>query len=293
MPSTGGQDVRLESLAQEVSVIPLTETELIHPSAVIDPEAEFAPDVRIGPYAIIEGPVRIGAGTVIESHACLSGPMSLGLDNFVGHGAVLGKSPQHRGYRGEPTTLRVGNGNVFREHVTIHRGTVMGAGETVIGDNNTFMIGSHVGHDCVVGNGCTLVNGALVAGHVVLNDGCILSGHSAVQQRVRIGRLAMLSGLGSTSKDVPPFVLQQGYNCVTGLNVIGLRRAGFTAEAIAALREAFRILYKEGRTLGLALDRILADIGQVPEVLEFVAFVRESTLGINPARSGDRQRRTF
>jgi len=273
--------------------MPLTETELIHPSAVIDPEADIAADVRIGPYAIIEGPVRIGPGCVIESHACLSGPMTLGQDNFVGHGAVLGKSPQHKGYRGESTSLWVGDGNVFREHVTVHRGTLQGGGETRIGDHNMFMIGCHIGHDCRVGNGCTLVNGALVAGHVTLDDSCILSGHAAVQQRVRIGRLAMISGLGSTTKDVPPFVLQQGYNCVTGLNIIGLRRAGFSSEAIAALREAFRILYKEGRTLRLALDRIAADLGQFPEVDEFVTFVRGSTLGINPARSGERQRRTY
>jgi UDP-N-acetylglucosamine acyltransferase len=273
--------------------MPLTLTELVHPSAVIDPEADIAPDVRIGPYAIIEGPVRLGPGCVVESHACLCGPMEMGCDNFVGHGAVLGKSPQHKGYRGEPTTLKVGSNNVFREHVTVHRGTVQGGGETVIGDGNIFMIGCHVGHDCKVGDGCTLVNGALVAGHVELQNGCILSGHSAVQQRVRVGRLAMISGLGSSSKDVPPFVLQQGYNCVTGLNVIGLRRAGMTAEAVASLREAFRILYKEGRTLRTALDRIEADLVAVPEVMEFITFIRNSTVGINPARSGDRQRRTF
>jgi UDP-N-acetylglucosamine acyltransferase len=271
----------------------LTLSDLIHPTAIIDPEAEIAPDVQIGPYAIIEGSVRIGPGCVIEGHACLCGPMTLGRENFVGHGAVLGKSPQHKGYRGEHTSLRVGDGNVFREHVTVHRGTVQGGGETWIGDHNMFMIGSHLGHDARVGNGCTLVNGALVAGHVSLHDGCILSGHSAVQQRVRIGRLAMISGLGSTSKDVPPFVLQQGYNCVTGLNTIGLRRAGITSEAIAALREAFRILYKEGRTRSTALERISADLGHIPEVAEFVTFIQETTLGINPARGAERQNRTF
>ena len=132
-----------------------------------------------------------------------------------------------------------------------------------------------------------------MAGHCILHDNCILSGHSAVQQRARIGRLAMLSGLGSTSKDIPPFVLQQGYNCVTGLNTVGLRRAGLSNEAIAALREAFRILYKEGRSQNTALDRIEADLGTIPEVKEFITFIRETTLGINPARSGERQRRTF
>jgi UDP-N-acetylglucosamine acyltransferase len=271
----------------------LSVTDLIHPTAVISPEAEMAPDVQIGPYAIIEGRVCIGPGCIIESHACLTGPLTMGRDNFVGHGAVLGKSPQHKGYRGEETSLRIGNENVFREHVTVHRGTMQGTGETWIGDGNLMMISSHVGHDARMGNGCTLVNGALVAGHCILSDGCILSGHSAVQQRVRIGRLAMLSGLGSTSKDIPPFVLQQGYNCVTGLNTIGLRRAGFTSEAIAALRDAFRMLYKEGRSLNTALERIDADLGSVPEVQEFVGFIRATTLGINPARSAERQRRTF
>ncbi|MDR3635509.1 MAG: acyl-ACP--UDP-N-acetylglucosamine O-acyltransferase [Isosphaeraceae bacterium] len=268
-------------------------SELIHPTAVIDPQAELAPDVQVGPYAVIDGHVQIGPGSIIESHACLSGPMMMGKDNFVGHGAVLGKSPQHRGYRGESTWLRIGDGNVIREHVTVHRGTVAGGGETCIGDNNMFMIGSHVGHDCQVGNYCTLVNGALVAGHVTLHDGCILSGHSAVQQRVRIGRLAMLGGLGSTTKDIPPFILQQGYNSVSGLNIVGLRRAGVTAEAIAALREAFRILYKEGRTRGNALDRIEADLPGVAEVTEFVAFIRETTLGINPSRGGEREDRSY
>jgi UDP-N-acetylglucosamine acyltransferase len=271
----------------------LTISELIHPTAVIDPEAELASDVRVGPYAVIEGPVHIGPRCVIEGHACLSGPMTMGSDNFVGHGAVLGKAPQHKGYRGEPTTLTVGDGNVFREFVTIHRGTVQGNGETRIGNLNLFMVGSHVGHDCVVGNGCTLVNGALVAGHVALHDCCILSGHAAVQQRVRIGRLAMLGGLGSTSKDIPPFVLQQGYNCVSGLNVIGLRRAGMSNETITALRDTFRVLYKEGRPQRSALEMVEADLGHVPEVAEFLAFVRESTLGINPARNGDRVHRTF
>lgn len=273
--------------------MPLTIPELIHPSAVIDPEAVIAPDVRIGPYSVIEGPVTVGPRCVIESHACLSGPLKLGADNFVGHGAVLGKAPQHKGYRGEPTSLRVGDNNVFREFVTVHRGTTQGAGETVIGDNNLFMVGSHVGHDCVVGDGCTLVNGALVAGHVVLQDACILSGHAAVQQRVRVGRLAMLGGLGSTSKDIPPFVLQQGYNCVSGLNVIGLRRAGMSVETIAALRTAYRMVYKEGRTQRSALEMVERDLGQFPEVMEFINFVRESTLGINPSRTGERVHRTF
>jgi UDP-N-acetylglucosamine acyltransferase len=271
----------------------LTMSELIHPTAVIDPEAILACDVQVGPYAIIEGAVEIGPGCIIESHACLSGPMSMGPDNFVGHGAVLGKAPQHRGYRGEATSLQIGRGNVFREYATVHRGTVQGNGATCIGDRNMFMTGSHVGHDVWVGNGCTVVNNALVAGHVRLEDGCILSGHTAVQQRVRIGRLAMLGGMGATSKDIPPFILQQGQNCVTGLNSVGLRRAGFSSDTIDALRHAFRIFYREGRSLGAALDRIEADLGMISEVAEFVAFIRQSKTGINPVRSIARAHRNL
>jgi UDP-N-acetylglucosamine acyltransferase len=266
----------------------LAYSDLIHPTAVIDPEADIGPGVQIGPYVTIEGPVHVGPGCQIEAHACLSGPLVMGKDNLVGHGAVLGKAPQHKGYRGEPTGLQIGDGNVFREMVTVHRGTVQGNGLTVIGNRNMFMVGSHLGHDVRVGNGCTVVNNALVAGHVVLMDDCILSGNTAVQQRVRIGRLAMLGGTGGTTKDIPPFILQQGYNCVTGLNIIGLRRAGFSRDAIDALRQVYRILYREGRPLSAVLDGVEADLGQFPEVAEMITFIRESQTGINPARSSER-----
>jgi UDP-N-acetylglucosamine acyltransferase len=263
-------------------------SELVHPTALVSPEAELAPDVQVGPYAIIEGPVRVGPGCVIEGHACLNGPLTMGANNFVGHGAVLGKSPQSRAYRGEPTHLRIGDGNTFREYVTVHRGTAEGGGETSIGDHNLLMINSHLGHDVRMGNRCTLVNNALVAGHVQLDDGCILSGQTAVQQRVRIGRLAMLGGMGATTKDVPPFVLQQGWNCVTGLNVIGMRRAGIAPAAIDAMRAAYRILFKEGRTLKASIERMEADLGDVAEVREFLEFLRTTRLGISPARDNDR-----
>jgi UDP-N-acetylglucosamine acyltransferase len=148
-------------------------TEAIHPTAVIGPDVEIAEDVIVGPFTVLEGQVRIGPGCVIESHACLSGPLTMGRDNFVGHGAVLGKSPQSKSYQGDPTSLAIGDGNTFREYVTIHRGTVEGGGVTSVGNRNLLMIGSHLGHDCHVGDACTLVNGALAAGHVRLMDGCI------------------------------------------------------------------------------------------------------------------------
>lgn len=271
--------------------MPMTMSDLIHATAVIGPDVDLADDVQVGPFAILEGSIRVGSGSVIEGHASLTGPLEMGRGNMVGHGAVLGKAPQHRGYRGESTGIRIGDDNHFREHVTVHRGTEQGRGETVIGDRNMFMVGSHLGHDGRIGNDCTLVNGALLAGHVDLADGCILSGYAAVQQRVRIGRLAMLSGLATTTKDVPPFILQQGHNCVTGLNIVGLRRSGMPSSTIDALRVSFRILFKEGRTQGAALERIEADYGTIAEVAEFIGFIRSSLIGINPARETEKVRR--
>ena len=251
-------------------------SDLVHPTAIIDPEAMIAPSVQIGPYTIIEGPVEIGPDCVIEGHACISGPLTIGSQNYVGHGAILGKSPQHRGYRGEETSVRIGNQNVFRELVTVNRGTAQGTG------------GTWIGHDARVGNGCNIVNNALVAGHAILDDGCILSGHSAVQQRVRIGRLAMLGGLSATSKDMPPFVLQQGLNCISGLNIIGLRRLGCSSQTIDAVKQAFRIYFLDGNNRATALDRIDAEFGEVPEVREFVDFIRQSKNGINVYRGKDK-----
>lgn len=266
-------------------------SDLVHPTAVVDPEAVIDPTVQIGPYTIIEGPVEIGPDCIIEGHACISGPLTMGSQNYVGHGAILGKSPQHRGYRGERTSVRIGHQNVFRELVTVNRGTSQGAGETWIGDRNLFMIGSHVGHDARIGNGCTIVNYALIAGHVTLDDCCILSGHTAVQQRIRIGRLAMLGGNSATSKDIPPYVLQQGINCVTGLNVVGLRRSGCSSNTIDAVKKAFRIYFRQGNNRSSALDQIEAEIGGVPEVAEFVEFIRHSKNGINLYRSNENAHR--
>lgn len=267
------------------------DSELVHSTAVISADAEIDPDVTIGPFTVIEGPVKIGHGTVIEAHSVLTGPLEIGRDNYIASGAVLGKPPQHRGYRGENTSLRIGDGNWFREFVTVHRGTVEGGGVTVIGDRNYFMVGSHVGHDARVGNECTLVNHAMIGGHVVLMDKCILSGHTAVQQRARIGRLAMLGGMASSSKDVPPFILQQGHNCVSGLNLVGLRRAGFPPQTIDAIRVTFRIFYKEGLSARNALAKIEEQFSEIPEVMEFVEFVRSSQIGINTVREIHPQRR--
>ncbi|HEY8503678.1 MAG TPA: acyl-ACP--UDP-N-acetylglucosamine O-acyltransferase [Gemmataceae bacterium] len=251
----------------------------IHPTALIDPEAELAPDVRVGPYVVIEGPVRLGPGCVVRPFAHLIGPLTAGRDNDFGTGVVIGDRPQHLLYNGEPTRTEIGDGNTFREHVTVHRGTAS-TGATVIGSHNFFMAYSHVAHDCRVGNHCILANGALLGGHCVVEDRALLSGHCAVHQFVRIGRLSMLSGISATSRDVPPFILQMGLNRVEGVNLVGMRRAGFPPAEIQAVRQAFAILYRQHKTVAGAVLEIEAKYGHSPAVREMIAFIRASKRGI-------------
>lgn len=255
-------------------------TPRIHPTAVIAPEAELAANVQVGPYVVIDGPVRIGPGCILHPHAYLCGPLSMGHGNVVFTGAVLGERPQHLHYNGEPTSLEIGDENIFREHVTVHRGTAQ-SGKTQIGNRNFFMAGSHVAHDCRIGNGCILANGALVGGHCAIADGVYLSGNCAIHQFVRVGRLALLSGCSATSKDIPPFILQQGINCIVGVNVVGMRRAGMTQAQMNAVRHAFHVLYRQGHTISFALDHLERELGEIDAVAEMISFIRQSTRGIN------------
>jgi UDP-N-acetylglucosamine acyltransferase len=251
----------------------------IHPSAILAPEAELGEDVQVGPFVLLEGPVQVGPGCVLRPRAHLVGPLTMGRNNVVFSNAVLGEQPQHLRYAGEPTRLEIGDHNIFRENVTVHRGTTQ-SGVTRIGSNNFFMAGSHVAHDCRVGNGCILANGALLAGHCVLEDNVYLSGNCAVHQFVRVGRLALLSGVSATTKDMPPFIIQQRINVVAGVNVVGMRRAGVPTPHIDAVRRAFHIIYRSDLLLPQALLQVEQELGSVPEVAELVAFIRASPRGI-------------
>jgi UDP-N-acetylglucosamine acyltransferase len=255
-------------------------TPRIHPTAVMAPEAVLADDVQVGPYVIIEGAVHIGPGCILRPHAHLCGPLTMGCRNVVFSGAVLGERPQHLHYKDEPTSLEIGDDNIFREHVTVHRGTAH-TGKTRIGSRNFFMAGSHIAHDCRIGNGCILANGALAGGHCTIEDGAYLSGNCAIHQFVRIGRLALLSGCSATSKDIPPFIMQQGINCVVGINVIGMRRAGLTQAQINAVRHAFHVLYRQGQTITSALEQLGRELGDIDAVAELITFIRQSTRGIS------------
>jgi UDP-N-acetylglucosamine acyltransferase len=257
---------------------------LIHPTAVISVEANLAENVRVGAYAVIDGPVVLGAGCTVAPHAHLIGPLTLGETNTIGSGAVLGGDPQHLAYKGQPTHIEIGNGNTFREHTTVHRamplGEGQGSGVTRIGDGNLFMVGAHVAHDCRVGNNGIYVNSCLLGGHVETGDRVIVSGNSAVHQFCRIGRLAMISGASAATKDVPPYWIQRGINRVSGVNTFGMRRAGMNTPEIMGVRAAFKMIYLERLPINLAVERMKAELSHLPAVLELIAFIQSSRRGI-------------
>jgi UDP-N-acetylglucosamine acyltransferase len=260
----------------------------IHPTAIIAPEAELADDVVIGAYAIIEGAVKVGPGCLLRPYTHLIGPLTMGQNNHCYSGSVLGERPQHMKYADEPTRVEIGDNNIFREHVTVHRGTAH-SGLTRVGSHNFFMAGSHVAHDSVVGNRCILANGALIAGHCVVEDGVFLSGNSAIHQFCRVGRLAMLSGCSISSKDMPPFAMQQGINCIVGVNVVGMHRAGMSHEQVNAVRRAYAILFQEGRVLSQALEQTEKEVGQLDVVQELLKFIRSGGRGIGSMREHRRE----
>jgi UDP-N-acetylglucosamine acyltransferase len=258
-------------------------TNRVHPTALVSPEADLADDVQVGAYAVLEGPVRLGPGCVVRPTAQLIGPLTMGRGNDVGRGTVLGERPQHLRDPGESSELIVGDGNIFRENVTVHRGT-SATGRTVLGSHNFLMTGAHVAHDCVIGSHCILANNALVGGHCTVGERVFLSGNSAVHQFMRVGRLALLSGISATSHDLPPFMILQGINNIVGVNVVGMRRAGLTGEQITAVRTAYRILFLQGKPVPVAVAQIERELGAVDVVAELVGFIRQSTHGICAAR---------
>jgi UDP-N-acetylglucosamine acyltransferase len=259
--------------------MPIAQSARIHPTAIISPEADLGEDVQVGPYVVVEGDVRIGAGCVLRPGAHLIGPLTMGCHNSVFGGAVLGEQPQHLRYAGETTRLVIGDQNIIREHVTIHRGTSQ-SWETRIGNHNFLMANSHVAHDCKIGNHCIIANGALLAGHCTLEDNVYLSGNCALHQFVRVGRLALLSGVSASTKDIPPFIIQQRINCVVGVNVVGMRRAGIPSANVDAVRRVFHLLYRSHMVLPAAIERAERDLGHIAEVAEMLAFIRASSRGI-------------
>ncbi len=251
----------------------------IHPTALVNPGAELGADCEIGPYCVIGGSVVLGPRCRLHSHVVMDGHTRIGAGNEFYPFASIGLKTQDLKWKGGVTRLEIGDHNVIRESVTIHSAT--GDGEsTVIGSHNTILAGSHVGHNVTLGNH-VIISMAAVAGHVVVEDYALIGGLSAVHQFCRVGRMAIVGGLTAIAQDVPPFMLVNGNPALTRtINKVGLERRGVSKEAQGALRQAYRILYREGLSIPNALARIENELGGFPEITQLVGFVRGSERGI-------------
>jgi UDP-N-acetylglucosamine acyltransferase len=257
----------------------------IHPTAIVDPQAQVDSGAAIGPYAVIGPHVKIGAGTVVGPHCVIEGRTTIGRDNRVFQFASLGAIPQDKKYAGEPCELVIGDGNTIREFCTFNIGSPGGGGVTRVGSDNWVMAYTHIAHDCRVGDHTTLANNATLGGHVEIGDWVTVGGLSGIHQFVKIGAHAMVGFATAVSQDVPPFMLVDGNPmAVRGFNVIGLRRRGFTPERIAAVKQMHKLLYREGRTLEQARSAIEALAAPTPEAACDVAamsgFLAGATRGI-------------
>ena len=231
----------------------------IHPTAIIDTKAELADDVEVSPYAVIGAGVKMDSGCWVGPHAVIEGPTTIGKDNRIFQFASVGAEPQDKKYKGEPTTLQIGDRNVIRENVTINRGTAQDIGKTVIGDDNWIMAYVHIAHDCIVGNNTIFANNATLAGHVTIHDYALLGGFTLVHQFCHIGEYAM-TGMGtSLGKDLPPYITAYGAPGVPrGFNNEGLKRNGFSAEQRSKVKEAYKTLYRKDLPLNDAISELQA-----------------------------------
>jgi UDP-N-acetylglucosamine acyltransferase len=246
----------------------------IHPTALVDPQAQLDADVRIGPYSIVGAHVRIGAGTTVGPHVVIEGRTTIGRDNRIFQFCSIGAANQDKKYQGEPTGLVIGERNTIREFCTLHVGTVQDKAVTRIGDDNWIMAYTHVAHDCVVGNQATLANNTTLGGHVELGDWVTIGGLTGIHQFVKVGAHAMVGFASAVSQDVPPFMLVDGNPlAVRGINTVGLRRRDFSNERLAAIKQMHKLLYREGRTLEAARAEIQALAQSSPEAAPDVAVM--------------------
>ena len=252
----------------------------IHPSAIVDPDAEIGEGASVGPWSIVGPNVHIGAGTEIRSHVLIEKNTTVGADCQIHQGAVLGTDPQDLKFRGEETTLVVGDRTVIREYATLNRGTA-DLKQTNVGSDCLLMAYSHVAHDCQIGNNVVLSNAVNMAGHVFIEDWAIVGGLTAIHQFVRIGAHAFLGGACRTSQDVPPYTRAAGSPIkLYGLNSVGLERRGFSPEVRQALKRAYRIIFQSSLPLTQAVDQAQAECEELPEVLHFISFIRNSERGV-------------
>ncbi|HET6886546.1 MAG TPA: acyl-ACP--UDP-N-acetylglucosamine O-acyltransferase [Candidatus Udaeobacter sp.] len=244
----------------------------VHPTAIVDPSAKIGASAEIGPFSIVGSQVTIGDKTIVQSHVVIEGEVTIGSGNLIGHGAIIGTPPQDVSFSPQRRTkVEIGNNNIIREYCTIHRGTA-DESSTKIGDKNFLMTGAHIGHNCLIGNNVIIANNCLLAGYVRVDDGAFLGGGSAFHQFMHIGRLVMVQGSSSFGKDLPPFVIAAERNWVFGLNVVGLRRAGFSAKDREDVKAAFKLVYLSGLNISQALEKATTmKLGKMGR--EFVDFV--------------------
>lgn len=250
----------------------------IHPTAVVDKNACLARDVEIGPYCVIGANVELGEGVRLISHAVIDGHTSVGAQTVIYPFASLGMTPQHLSYKGEPTRLVIGSNNVIREHVTMHVGTAQGSMETRVGSHSFFMAGCHVAHDCVIEDHVILTNNTALGGHVHVGEYANIGGLSGVHQYVRIGKHAMIGGVTGVDKDVIPYALVMGNRArLNGLNIVGMRRRGFSREDISSLRTAYGLLFSQGGTMAERLVEVADLFGSNAGVMDIINFIREDS----------------
>jgi UDP-N-acetylglucosamine acyltransferase len=257
----------------------------IHPTALVDPKAELDSGVSIGPYTVVGPHVKVGAGTRIGPHCVIEGHTTIGRDNRVYQFVSLGSDNQDKKYAGEPCELIIGDRNTIREYSTYHIGTVQGGGVTRLGNDNWMMAYTHLAHDCIVGNNTIFANNAQLAGHVEVGDWVILGGFTVVHQFVRIGAHAMTAMCSLLFADVPPFVMAQGQPAAgRSMNFEGLRRRGFSAQRISAIKAMHKALYRDNLTLEQALERMAAMPGQFPEAVDDIGMMRTFLQGVTTQR---------
>ena len=246
----------------------------IHPTAIVADGANLADGVEIGPYCVIGANVELGEGCRLHSHVVIDGHTRLGKGNEIHPFAVLGMPPQHTQYKGEDSTLEIGDNNVVRENVTMHPGTAIGEMRTVVGDSNMFFAASHVAHDCVVGDNVIITNDSMLGGHVRVDDFAYIGGNSAIKQHIRIGKHAMVSGMTGVTADVIPYGMVFGPRAtLTGLNLVGMKRRGVSREQVSVLRKAYRMLFAPEGTFGERFEEVRETYGKDPEVAEILDFI--------------------
>lgn len=262
----------------------------IHPTAIISPDSEIARGVKIGPYVVVGPDVKIGQETEIGPHTVIEGHTRLGEKIKVSQFASIGAPPQDLKYAGEPTRVEISDQTIIREFVTVHRGTQGGGGITRVGKQCMLMAYCHVAHDCQVGDHVIMANGVTLGGHVEIGDCAIIGGLSAIHQFCRIGAYAFLGGMSGANKDIPPYVKYWGQrDNLYGLNLVGLRRQGFSKEVIDALKEAYRVVFQGGDTVRDALGVVESRFGAMPEVKRFTEFIRSSKRGVPMASNGEEE----